>query len=221
MIWIKGRDGRPLSRLMMSIIVLGLLFITTACAPWQIGAERDVVKNGISFKSFREMGDGTKLGILAEDTVIDGWPCKKDFIVFHSDWKLDELQLSRDYERNGIFMPAGTWVFPNSQGNPGVCMFPNDVEIQGYLCRGSPMGKEGFMTGFYDSGRLKLFWSREPVEVDGIICKDSIFTGISLHDNGRLQECILDEPAMISTTRYPKGTRLRFDQLGNLIDQDR
>ena len=51
---------------------------------WQVGAEKDGVKNGIRFQSFRELDDGSKLGVLVDNTVIDGWPCKKDFIVFLS-----------------------------------------------------------------------------------------------------------------------------------------
>lgn len=56
------------------IILLCLLLCTVSCAPWQIGAEKDVVKNGIEFETFKEEKDGSKLGILAGDTVIDGWP---------------------------------------------------------------------------------------------------------------------------------------------------
>jgi len=217
--WIKDPRRRLLVRCMTSILMLGLLSIMGGCAPWEIGADKDVVKNGIRFESFRELDNGSKMGVLIEDTVIDGWPCKKDFIVFYPDWRLDELELSQDYERNGVFMPEGTWVFPDARGNPGTCMFPRDMEIQGYMCRGSRGGKSGFMTRFYSTGKLMLFWSREPVEVDGVVCKDSLFTGISLHESGRLQECILDEPVTINATSYPKGTTLRFDELGNLIDQ--
>jgi len=200
-----------------AVIVIGALLAAAACAPWKLGAEKNVTRNGIRFETFRELDDGAKLGTLYEDTVIDGWPCKKDFIVFHPDWRLDELQLSRDYERNGVFMPEGTWVFPDAEGGPGTCMFPRDMEIQGYLVRGSGMGKSGFMTRFYRSGRLMLFWSRDPVEVDGVICKDSLFDGIYLHDNGRLRECILDKDGTIGAAVYPKGTRLRLDESGNVI----
>ena len=207
-------------RCIKAILILGLLAGTTGCSPWQVGAETDVVKNGIRFQSFRELDDGSKLGTLVEDTVIDGWPCEKGFVAFHPDWRLDELQLSRDYERNGVFMPAGTWVFPDARGNPGTCMFPRDMEIQGYICRGSGMGKAGFMTRFYSTGRLRLCWPREPVQVDGFVCKDSLFTGISLHNNGRLQECILDQPATLSSITYLKGTRLRLDASGKVVDHE-
>ena len=206
-----------LLRAAAALLLLAVLLVTVGCSLWEVGAEKDVVKNGIKFKIFRENDDGSKLGKLAEDTVIDGWPCKQGFIAFHSDWRLDELQLSRDYERNGIVMPEGTWVFPDKQGNPGICMFPHDVEVQGYLCRGSRMGKEGFMTSFYASGKLNWFYSRDPVMVDGVICKDSLFEAIYLHQNGRLKQCALDKTATIKGVEYSRGSILRFDQQGKVL----
>ncbi len=202
------------SAMMVILIFVSSLF-TAGCSPWQVGAERDVVKNGIKFDTFRESDDGTKLGVLTEDMVIDGWPVKKDFIVFHPDWRLDELQLSQDYERNGVFMPEGTWVFPDKRGNPTIVMFPRDVEVQGHLCRGSRMNKGGFMTAFYASGKLHWFYSRDPLVVDGVTCKDSIFEAIYLHPDGRLKQCLLDEKATIDAWEYPRGSRILIDEAGN------
>jgi len=148
--------------------------------------------------------------------VIDGWPVRKDFIVFYPDWRLDELQVSRDYARNGVFMPAGTWVFPDKKGNPGVCIFPRDVEVQGHLCRGSGTGKEGFMTAFYASGKLHWFYSRDPVVVDGVTCKDSLFEAVYLHPDGRLQQCKLDKAVTIEGVEYRRGFIIHFDQAGKV-----
>ena len=201
---------------MAAVLLFIILSNTVGCSPWQVSAEKNVVKNGIKFDTFRENDDGTKMGILAEDMVIDGWPVKKDFIVFYPDWRLDELQVSRDYERNGVFMPEGTWVFPDKQGNPAICMFPHDVEVQGYLCRGSWMGKEGFMTAFYASGKLHWFYSRDPVVVDGVTCKDSLFEAIYLHPDGRLQQCKLDKAVTIKGVEYPGGFIIHLDQTGKV-----
>lgn len=199
-----------------ALLMIGLLGYAGGCAPWEIDAEKNVVKNGIEFETFRETDHGSKVGTLAGDTVIDGWPCKRGFIVFREDWSLDELQLSRDYERNGIFMPEGTWVFANRQGIPKTCMFPRDVNVQGYLCRGSWLGKQGWMTEFYDSGKLKMFWSREPVTIGRMTCADSVMQGIHLHENGRLKQCKLDKAAIIQGVEYRKGTVVCFDQAGRV-----
>ncbi len=211
------QPGRSRTLTACAALLFSILIFSSACAPWQFGAEKNVVKNGISFETFRDYEKGSKLGILTEDTVIDGWPCRKGFIVFYPDWRLDELLLFRDYERNGVSMPAGTWVFPNEDGNPGICMFPRDMETQGYICRGSWMGKEGMMTSFHANGKLKHFYPRKQVEADGVPCKGSIFSGISLHENGRLHECVLEKAMTIEGVNYPKGTALRFDREGRLI----
>lgn len=197
-------------------VLLTLLAITAGCSPWKLGAVRDVVKNGISFETFREYSDGRKVGTLTEDTVIDGWPCKRDFVDFYPDWRLYGLQLFRDYERNGVFMPAGTWVFPDKQGNPGNCIFPYDVEIQGHLCRG---GRIEVFTSFYASGKLKFFRIRDPAVIDGVTCKSSLFHGLYLHENGRLWKCKLNEPVRIGGEEYTKGAILVFDPAGNFIKQ--
>lgn len=204
-------------RISVYAILVSLLLTIVSCAPWQIGAEKNVERNGIAFHTFREQDDGTKLGILAGDTVIDCWPCKQGFVVLYPDWRPDELQLSRDYQRNGISMPAGTWVFPNGQGNPGICMFPHDVDIQGLSCRGSRAGKSGVMTSFHDNGKLKQFFSRETVVVDGVPCNGSVFgSGIHLHENGRLRQCELAEEATVGGEVYQKGRLLQIDPNGKV-----
>jgi hypothetical protein len=195
------------------------LFIAVAlfwigCSSWESGAEKDVVKNGISFKAFREYENGQKLGTLNKDTRINGWPCRRNFVVFYPDWRLDELHLFEDYVRNGISMPKGTRVFPNKEGNPGTCIFPHDVQIQGHLCRGG-----GIMTSFYKSGRLELFYTQDPIMIDGVPCKNGTGPGqyIQLHENGRLKQCMLDRSMTIGGKEYPKSAVLQLDEAGNVI----
>ena len=204
-----------LSRL-SAFILLAVLFGTTGCAPWEVGADKNVVRNGIKYEVFRENDDGSTMGNLAEDTVIDGWPCRRGFINFHADSRLDECHLSREYERNGIVMPAGTRVFPDKSGNPGVCLFPHDVNVQGYPCRGNKSG--GFMTAFYANGRLHWFYTRHPVEVNGLSCKNTLFQAIYLHPDGRLQKCKLDKPVTIDGVDYPSGFIIQLNRAGAVIE---
>lgn len=199
-----------------AFLLLAILFGMAGCAPWEIGAEKNVVRNGIKFEVFRENDDGSRMGNLAEDTVVDGWPCRRGFIDFHADWRLDECHLSREYERNGIVMPAGTRVFPDKSGNPGICLFPHDVNIQGYPCRGNRSG--GFMTAFYANGSLHWFYTRHPVVVDGLTCTNSLFQPIHLHLDGRLRQCKLDKPVTIDKVDYPRGFIIRIDQSGAVIE---
>lgn len=52
----------PLHRCIAVVLILGLLSGTTGCAPWQVGAEKDGVKNGIRFQSFRELDEAARWG---------------------------------------------------------------------------------------------------------------------------------------------------------------
>jgi len=204
----------------MICLVLAAGAPVLACAPWQIGAEKNVVKNGIRFDSFREGEDGQKLGILAGDTVIDGWPCRKGFVVLHGNWKPDELQLAKGHRRNGIDFPAKTWVFVDEQGNPKACMLPRDLEIQGHRCRGGWGGKEGVMVSFYPGGALKYYCCREDPVIDGVPCDGSMFhCGITLHENGRLKQCRLAEDTTIGGVAYSKGSVLRFAGDGTVVEE--
>ena len=210
---IRNLEQRSGSFLCITALLLFVILIyTVGCELWEIGAENNVVKNGIKFEAFRENDDGTKTGNLAEDTVIEGWPCRQGFVNFYADWRLDECHLSREYERNGIVMPEGTRVFPDRRGNPGVCLFPYDVEVQGYRCRGNRRG--GFMTTFYPYGQLHWFYSREPVEVNGVTCTDSLTEAIYLHPDGRLQQCKLEKVIKIGGIEYHKGFIIKLDRSG-------
>lgn len=202
----------------LGILMIALFFCTSACAPWQVGAEKNVVKKGIRFDAFREEEDGQKLGLLTGDTVIDGWPCREGFVALHGNWKPEELQLAEDYRRNGIPFPAKTWVFVDEQGNPTACMLPRDVEIQGHICRGGWGGKEGVMVSFYPGGELKQYFCREDPVIDGVPCSGSVFhCGITLHENGRLKQCRLADDATIQGAACEKGSVLRFERNGTVL----
>ena len=181
-------------------IVLGPIVAAcvVACSPWQAGAQRDVVEHGIRFDVLKENADGSKVGNLAADTVIDGYPCRKGFVGFHADWRLDECHLATAYERNGI----------------NTVLFPHDVVVQGYPCRGTRAG--GFMTVFYPTGELHWFFSKTPQQVGEFTCADSLFEAIYLHPDGRLRRCKLDAPATVDGVRYKKGTVLRLDPEGRV-----
>ena len=72
------------------------------------------------------------------------------------------------------------------------------------------------MTAFYASGKLHWFYSRDPLVVDGVTCKDSIFEAIYLHPDGRLKQCLLDEKITIDAREYPRGSLILIDEAGNV-----
>jgi hypothetical protein len=81
------------------------------------------------------------------------------------------------------------------------------------------MGKQGVMTTFYANGKLHWFYSRDPVVVDGVSCKDSLFEAIYLHPDGRLKQCKLDEAVTIGGAVYSRGYIIHVDQAGKVHKQ--
>ena len=75
------------------------------------------------------------------------------------------------------------------------------------------------MTAFYPNGRLHWFFVREPVEVDGIHCKNSLFEAIYLHPNGRLKQCKLERAVKIGGVEYRRGAVIRLDAAGTISEK--
>jgi hypothetical protein len=180
--------------------------------------EKNFVINGIHFEKFVYSSyRGDMIGYLAEDTLIQNYPCKKGFIVFHDDWSLEEFQFSKPFEFNGLLIPAKTWASLDKEGNITILMFPEDTWVQGHLCRGSKMGRQGVHTSFYKNKKLKSFFARENTDIDGILCKGSLFHPIRLHDNGKLMGCTLAKTMKLNGTDYKEKSKIKFDREGNVI----
>lgn len=194
------------------IITFGL--INFQCVPW----EKNVTVNNILFEKFAwESTRGDRIGYLANDSEIQGYPCKKGFVVLHENLSLDEFTLSREFVWQGVVFPAGTFVFCDTTGAIAVCAFPTNQQVQGYICRGNG-GIEGIRTGFYPNGRLRFFYPPEDIVIDCILCDASLFHGgISLHENGRLAKCKIAQNVVIDGIMYKKGAKLRLDQEGRVI----
>ena len=94
------------------------------------------------------------------------------------------------------------WRMLDKEGKIYICFFPNNTEVQGYLCRGSVMGREGIQTSFHKNGKLNLFFSRRDIEIDGISCKGTVFHPIGLHDNGKLRNCTLTKTTIIKVLAF-------------------
>ena len=187
--------------------------------------DKNVVKNGVHFDKlcYSKLITGKYKGAiviecdLADDTIIQGYPCKKGFVSFNSDWSLSELTLSQSFEFNHFTMPAETYIVFGRTKHIQSCNFPRDVKVQGHLCRGGRGGPEGVVTSFYENGYLKSFFSRNDIEIDGILCKGSLFNIIGLHDNGRLSQCNLAKTTTIDGTEYNEKSKINLDREGNVI----
>jgi hypothetical protein len=210
-LWSRTRAVLPW--LFFGTIVFGL----SGCAGWQ---EKNVTRNGIHFDRLKteelQMEPGTPVitGRLAEDSVIEGYPCTRGFIVFHDNWRLKEFKLSQSHTWQSFVMPAATWVFPDRIGNVKTCVFPADVEIQGRLCFGGKGGVAGIQTSFHKNGSLKSYISRKDVVVNGIPCLGGVSYPITLYKNGQLQSCTLARTVVIEDQELLKKTRINFDDSG-------
>jgi len=196
-------------RILIVILVVAVMLIS-GCDEW----ENDVVVNGIKFTRFSH---SSMKGYLAENTLIQGYPCKKGFVFFYDNGNLNTFQFSKPFEFSGFVIPAKTWGMLDRQGSIYICFFSKDTQVQGYPCRGSIMGREGIQTSFHKNGKLNCFFPRKDVEIDGILCKGSVFHPIGLHDNGKLRNCTLAETTIINGKEYQKGSKIKLDKQGNVL----
>lgn len=197
------------SALCFSVI---LLCLHPACSrTW----EHDVVENGIRFKKITKPDNGNIIGFMAENSVVQGFPCEKGWIHFRKDWTLLAFQLSEECSYRGTLLPAHTWILlPHSEVRKGyACSFPFDYTVQGYTCRGTG-GYKGVHTGFYDSGRLRSFYPSQNIDIDGVPCKKTLLFNVELHENGKLGRCRLSMDHIVNGKVYKKGSVIGFDESG-------
>jgi hypothetical protein len=124
---------------------------------------------------------------------------------------------SKELDLGRLKIPANTWVFQNKDGVVTVCAFPEDIEVQGRVCRGSG-GPKGVQTAFYPDGSLKEFFLTEDTRIDGIPCKAGIFDeAVMLYENGSVKRCVLSGDYVQDGRMFPAGTQLGFDPAGRAI----
>lgn len=196
------------------IILLLLTLVGSGCVrEW----DHDVTKRGIHFKKLgQDQKTGNYVGVLAEDTEIEGFPCKQGWAHFDPNMGLRSFASSKPIDNGVSTIPTGTWIRLGSGAYPRTCAFPGDTKIQDFLCRGTG-GPKGVQVGFYPSGRLRCFFAPDSVEIDGVPCKGSVFHIIRLHENARLQECVLSQDTVIDGKSYRRGRKLRFNAQGEVL----
>ena len=198
---------------------LGLLAFQAAalafggCFQWQF----DVTKQGVAVSRVRVEDDGLVSGELKADTVIGGRPCRKGWVHILPSGVPVGFTASKELDLGRLKIPANTWVFQNKDGVVTVCAFPEDIEVQGRVCRGSG-GPKGVQTAFYPDGSLKEFFLTEDTRIDGIPCKAGIFDeAVMLYENGSVKRCVLSGDYVQDGRMFPAGTQLGFDPAGRAI----
>jgi hypothetical protein len=199
---------------------IGLLALTSAlvlagCNDWQY----NVTVKGVAFSKVKIESNGLVIGLLKEDTLITGRPCKRGWVHLQANGVPVGFTASREIDLGRFKIPQDTWVFQNADGVVTVCAFPEDTEVQGHLCRGGglPGGSEGVQASFYPDGALKEFFLRLDTRIQGIPCQSGVVVPIELYENGRLKACTLSEEFVRDSRTYNKGARLRFYSDGRII----
>ena len=196
-----------------TLLSLTAALFLAGCFDWQ----HDVTVQGVAFSKVRMEDSGLVIGLLKEDTLIGGRPCKRGWVHLRPNGVPVGFTASREIDVGRFKIPTDTWVFQNQDGVVTVCAFPGDTEVQGHLCRGSG-GPKGVQAAFYADGALKQFFLRHATRIENIPCRAGIFgESIELHENGRLKACVLSDDFMRDGHSYAKGAHLRFDAAGRIV----
>jgi hypothetical protein len=200
--------------LLFALAGAAVVAAAAGCFDWT----ENVELHGVKFQKARVQENGFAIGFIGGDAVIAGRPCRKGWVHLHPNGIPAGFTASRDIALSRFTIPAGTWVFQNTDGVVTVCAFPRDLEIQGHECRGGFGGSEGTQTAFYPDGALKQFFAPKPVRIDGIPCGASAFQpGIELYENGRLRSATLSEDIALGGRLRSKGERIRLTTEGRVI----
>lgn len=173
------------------------------------GIEFDKIRYGIE-----DNDTTTVIGYLKADTMIDQYPCAADWVHFTKDWKLKLFRLSSKAEINNFEYCENSWIRFSQDGNV-ICVFPENMTVQGYKCRGGG-GASGISTSFYKNGRLQYFYSEGDIRIGDVLCKSNVNNNIGLYENGSLMECTLAKDTQIGDVNYKKNTRICFDEAGKV-----
>jgi hypothetical protein len=193
---------------LLAISILG------GCFGWKY----DTTFAGVAFSKVRVERD-LAIGVIKEDTVIAGRPCKQGWVHLRSNGIPVGFTASRDMALARLTIPAGTWVFQDAGGTVTVCAFPRDTEVQGHLCKGGWGGSEGVQAAFYPDGALKQYFLAADTVIDGVPCKAGAFNeSVELYANGRIRACALSRDFVIGDKTYARGARVRFTPDGRVAD---
>ncbi|HBN45166.1 MAG: hypothetical protein QGH91_05570 [Candidatus Marinimicrobia bacterium] len=144
---------------------------------------------------------------------------------YYENGNIEFCRLSAAETISGQNFPRGTGVHFNTNGDMDWVFLPEDMVIQGYLCRG---GGHAFQTSFHPNGQLKTAWLAADEIIQGIPCAKfrfltAVFAGLhgknggtTFHDNGQLSYCELSQQYVIEGKKFKKGAVVKFAADGKL-----
>ena len=157
---------------------------------------------------------------LKNETLINNFPCAPGWTHFTLYGDLKAFTLAENAIIQGNLVPKYTWVQLDEELKLKYCSFPHDTKIQDYICIGGRGGSKGTSTAFYNSGKLKGFYSRTNTVIDSVSCKAGKFAPINLHENGKLKECTLSMDIKIDNKNVHKGNTIVITEEGDITISD-
>lgn len=140
---------------------------------------------------------------LAQDTVIQGYPCAKGYAWFYPSGHLNRCAVSSQTAFGEARIPAGSIIQLRPDGTTQYVMLAHNTRVAGYDARGgSFLGpSEGDITAFYPSGQLRSVYLVGNQTIQGVPCRGgqwAIFTdpvnggdAVEFYKNGTLRSCKL------------------------------
>jgi hypothetical protein len=136
---------------------------------------------------------------LDQPTVIQGYPCAKDYAWFFADGRLNRCTLSREFAVGEARIPEGSIVELLEDGSLRYAMLKRPTVLSGMECTGGgPLGPgEGAMTALYANGKVKSCFLAKDATVQGVPCASGGILkatvghewAIEFNENGKLKSC--------------------------------
>jgi len=161
---------------------------------------------------------------LKQPAGIQGYPYAAGYAWFYDGGVLNSCRMAREAPFGEARLSAGSWISLRSDGKPGFVFPRHDARIGPATCMGSAMGREGIMTAFFPSGKLKECFLAGDQEIQGVPCAhggffSELFGGdasTKFHENGELRACRLSRVATVRGKQFASGARVALDEQGRI-----
>ena len=142
---------------------------------------------------------GTGPENLAQNSLVQGYPCAKGRAWFYDGGRLRGCTLSRDAFFGQARAEKGSIIYLREDGAPLRAMLLRASTVAGLRCAGAGFlgPAEGSVTEFYPDGHLKLCFLPEDTTVQGVPCARGGFWKatfsheypVELDEHGQLMSC--------------------------------
>jgi hypothetical protein len=153
--------------------------------------------------------------IFKGDVEVAGIPCRRGEAWFGRKGGLIGAMLSREWLFGTRWFSAGSFFrYYAHDGRLNDVKLGADQQVDGLPCLG------GTLVWFHPNQRISSLHLASDRDVDGIPCASGqdLLLAVNFHSNGRLSSAVLARNHSVSGRQYGKGTLLRFDRDGQLID---